>query len=123
MYSEHIVATLLDLTQRSYYYGYELDRDLTRITVSVGRILGPDLGCEPSDGALSWYCQRFGTPAALGSRASFHVLRDSRVGVGLGPGRGVIETVGPELAIVSSPETGRYTGAWRLPNVEHGGLI
>lgn len=123
MYSEHLTATLLDLVQLHYYYGYELDQNLTRVTVEIGRILGTDLGCEPSDQSLGWFVQQFGVSAPLGSRASFHVLHDGRVGCGLGPGRGVIETAGDQLAIVTSPEPGRYIGAWRLPNVEHGGLI
>lgn len=123
MYSEHIVADLLSLIQRTYYYGYELDVELTRTVVSIGRLLGPDLGCEPSDLALSWFLQRFGTPAALGSRASFHILHDNRIGLGLGPRRGIIETAGDSLALVTNPEPDRYTGAWRLPNIEYGGLI
>lgn len=123
MYSEHLTATLLNLVQRYYYYGYELDRELVRPIVQVGRIIGPDLGCQPSDRSLAWYAQQFGVPAAIGSRASLHILHDSRVGFGLGPGRGVIETAGDTLAIVTAPEERRYTGAYRLPNIDYGGLI
>ena len=123
MYSEHIVATLLDHVQRTYYYGYELDSDLTRTIVDVGRLVGPDLGCSPSDKSLAWFVQQFGTPVPLGTRAAFHILGDGRVGLGLGSGRGVIETAGYELALVTAPETGRYTGAWKLPNIDYGGLI
>lgn len=123
MYSEHLTAILLPLIQRNYYYGYELDQTLTRVTVSVGRILGPDLGCDPSDASLAWFAQQFGTPAALYSRASIHVLQDGRTGFGLGPGRGVIETAGDELALVTNPRPDRYTGAWRFPHVNYGGLI
>lgn len=123
MYSEHIVATLLDLVQRSYYYGYELDRDLTRTTVQIGKILGPDLGAQPSDQSLAWHAQKFGTPAPIGTRAAVHVLTDGRIGIGLGSGRGIIETTGGELALLTNPEPGRYSGAWRHPTIEYGGLL
>lgn len=123
MYSEHLVADLMELVQGSYWTGTELDRELTRVTTSVGRILGPDLGTNPSDASLAWYASRWGTPAPPLTRAAIHVLVDGRIGFGLGTGRGVIESGGHHLVVVMNPEPGRYPQVWKLPTIHYGGLI
>lgn len=123
MYSEHAVSTLMPYVTGTYRDGAALDQHLTRTVVEVGRIIGGILGCLPSDSSLAWWAAKAGTPAVAGTRAAVHVLPDGRTGFGLGPARGVIETVGDRLVIVRHPHPDRYTGVYLLPTIEYGGLL
>lgn len=123
MYSEHLLADLLALAQGWYVKGTDLDQDLTRVTVELGRLIGPDLGYTPTDASLAWWARRTGTPAPVLTRGAIHLNRDGRTGIGLGPGRGVLETRGDRLVRVRTPEPGRYLAAYRLPTIEYGGLL
>lgn len=123
MYQEHIIGTLLDLVQGSRYTGGDVDAGLGRVTVEIGAIIGPLLGYRPSDAALNWHARTTGTPVPPGTRGAVHTLPDGRAAVGLGAGRGVLETAGDELVTVTQLDPSRYTGAWRLPTIEYGGLI
>lgn len=123
MYSEHLIAELLRYTTGSYRTGDDLDQTIDRIVVTIGRITGRPLGTLPTDASLGWWSTAYGDPAPIGTRAAIHVLRDGRVGVGLGPTRGVIETAGDHLTVVTHPNPTRYTGAYKLPLIHYGGLI
>ena len=123
MYSEHLIAILVRHAATHYDTGAELDAELGRPVVQIGRIVGPDIGSNPSDGHLSWFTQKVGTKVAVGTRAAIHILPGKRVGVGLGPRRGVIESTGDHLALVRNPEPGRYLGAYTIPTIQYGGLV
>jgi len=123
MYSEHAVAALLRLVAGTYRTGAEVDETRGRVTVSVGRHLGAELGALPTDASLGFLAERFGSPAPPMTRAAVHVLADGRTGFGLGPTRGVIESAGDHLVVITQPEADRYTGVWRLPTIEYGGLL
>lgn len=123
MYSEHLIAYLLRFTQGTVPTGASVDKIRTRPVVTLGRIIGPDLGIRPHENALRRLTATTGVPAHIGTRAAIHLLPDGRCGFGLGGNRGVIESTGERLVIVASPEPGRYTSAWRLPAIEYGGLL
>jgi hypothetical protein len=123
MYSEHVVAILLSYARGAYPTGDAIDSVQERRVVEIGRLLGPELGVDPSDKALGWFASAYGTAVPLRTRAAVHILPDGRVGFGLGHTRGVIESTGGHLTIVTNPEPGRYLSAWRLPTIEYGGLI
>lgn len=123
MYSEHAIARVLPYVATTFSRGGDLDQVLTRTVVEIGRILGPDLGCPPADASVAWWARKAGTPAAAGTRGAVHLLPDGRVGLGLGAGRGVVETAGDRLAIVERPEPGRYAGAYYMPTITYGGLL
>lgn len=123
MYSEHLIASLQRLVQGRFPTGADLDAVRGRPVVQVGRVIGPSLGYRPSDASLGWQARTTGAPAPHGTRAAVHTLPSGLVAIGLGQGRGMIETVGDRLVVVARPEPGRYTGAWRLPTVQYGGLV
>lgn len=123
VYSEHLIAALLPITALTYPTGGDLDADLTRQVVTIGRVLGVDLGCVPSDPGLVWFTRTYGTVTEMGSRAAVHLLPDGRTGIGLGTGRGIIESRGDGLALIQYIDPDRYTAAYRLPNIAYGGLI
>ena len=124
MYSEHVIAELVRLVDGSFATGKELDSQLGRVTVQVGRVIGTTVGApRPTDISLTWWASRKGTPVPVGTRGAVHVLPDSRTGMGLGPSRGVVESAGGRLVTVKNPESNRYVGAYKLPGVSYGGLI
>lgn len=123
MYSEHLIASLLELVAGTRTTGTDLDAELTRQVITVGRMLAPRFDANPNDAALTFLATAKGTPTPIGTRGAVHLMADGRTAVHLGADRGAIETSGLELVIVRRPEPGRYTSAWRLPGVHYGGLI
>lgn len=123
MYSEHLVAAVLRFTVDHFDSGSALDAVSGRHVVQIAGIIGTDLGCAPQDQDVAWWAAKVGTTVGAQSRAAIHVLPGNRLGVGLGAGRGVVESTGDRLAVVHRPEEGRYTGVYRVPGVEYGGLL
>lgn len=123
VYSEHFIASLQTLVQGAYPTGEDVDAVRTRVVVRIGGVVGAALGYRPSDAALAWQARTTGVPAPPGTRAAIHILPNGLVAVGLGPGRGMIETTGDRLVTVAYTNPARYTGAWRLPTIQYGGLI
>jgi len=123
MYSEHLIAELVRLVDHHYVTGAELDANLSRPVVQVGKIIGPLVGSRPSDIALTWWASMKGTEVPVGTRGAVHLLADSRTGLGLGNGRGVVESDGERVVIVNRPDPSRYIAAYRLPGVSYGGLL
>lgn len=123
MYSEHLIAALLRTCAARTDSGQQIDAGITRLLVTVGRMIGPDLNCAPSDAALIDLARTFNHPAALGTRGAVHTLSAGRAAIGLGATRGAVETAGTHLVHLTRFEAHRYTGAWYLPGVLYGGLI
>lgn len=123
MYSEHLIAALLGLVAETYPDGASLDYVKGAPQVQVGKIIGPDVGSEPADSYLAWWAEIVGEPVAPGTRAAVHILPDRWTGIGLGGDRGVIESTGEHLGVVAHPEDDRYTGVYRLPTIQYGGLL
>lgn len=123
MYSEHLIAALLDVVEDRYGTGEALDADRGRDVVTVGRIAGPLLGWAPSDAALVWEAANRGAVAAVGTRGAVHTMAGGRCAMGLGRTRGAVETIGNRLVHLTTFDPSRYTGAYYLPGVYYGGLI
>jgi len=70
------------------------------------------------DAHLAAVLARDGRAADPARRGAVVALADGRLGLSLGRGR-TVESVGGELAIITTPEPGRYIAAWLLPGVAY----
>lgn len=128
MYSETLIADLQALVKDTYDTGDEIDPN-QRVIVEIGRVLSMSLGLAPGDRYLARFAEDYGTPVPHLTRGAVHILPprpdnlQRLVGIGLGQGRGVIETAGDRLVRILNPSPSRYTAVHRIPNVTYGGLL
>lgn len=115
---------LSSLVEYTYVFGRDLDQDLrdpetlhvVTVAEAVSRVLGDygeDLPVE--DRKLLARLRRDQEPAPAGEWWSIAVTADENLGV-VTP-NGVIESCGPALAVVESPEDDRYIGHYYAPGV------
>ncbi|WP_427017878.1 hypothetical protein ACQCSX_04485 [Pseudarthrobacter sp. P1] len=126
-WADGILARVLPLAVSVYETGRQRDMDPAagqRPVLHVAEAVG--IACAAhgiylplTDTALAAVAARDGAPAAAPwGRGAIVVLADGRVGLTAGRGA-VIESAGESLAIIRTPEPGRYVAAWQIPGAQY----